>query len=184
MGFYRKKDKRTEKKQQKELHFGDIDFPLRQHLMLQFVWAFVFALLSVIIGITFTSFSLFALGFSAALLWFTVSFYKVQKCLSGQMYMYEGVCVDLHYRAKHSLGDMDFLVIRLADDKILKLSAHDKRDVMKVRLKDIVKVYSYAKHLSTMNGNTYTLPSYSYLCTTGYCDPGVTDADQQIKKES
>lgn len=156
-----KKRFKSEKTNESELTFSNIDEPLRNFLAKSLVMLGISLLTVIMIGIIFKQMKLmlFCTLVIAAFLIYILSI--ISKALNSKVIYYEGICSEVHKKIKKNPLDVNYIVIKnVIDDSYMRFVPHEKKE-LSYKEGDTIRVYSACSEKALIKlENVYTIPSY------------------------
>lgn len=159
-----------EKSKNDELSFWDIDEPLQKNFRLRITEGVVFAMCGVIMGMMLKSLALSLTTMIAALFICGIVWYQVLRCLEGDIYKFEGICVET-YKDDEDRKFYSRKYILLQTKEGLYIKIYNDRAAKIVKENNIVAFYALPDTFRQVNEDSFQIDNYYYLYvkkTNGY----------------
>lgn len=159
-------------REKKELHFSDIDEPLRIHYVKNIMVLILGFFCALILSITVKQLQIFLVSSLIIAIYGCVICFQIYQVLSQKVMYYTGVCTNIHYRNKKKLFDVDYMLIQNnTDQMLLRVVPHSRKEMQHFTPGDTIRIYSTINgdKLPKINNNTFSVPSYYFMCCLQTC---------------
>lgn len=155
---------------EEKLSLKDIDEPLQKNYRLKLIEAFALCASGIILGIMLKSITFIIAVAITVLVIVGVIWYQILRVLEGDVYRFEGICVETYKDDDDmKITDRKYLILQTKEGYYIKI--YNDNAAKRSKKNNVITFYALSNSLRQINDDSFQADSYYYLYvskTNGY----------------